>query len=113
MFSDSDCSFHAEHVLKYIEMYENEIEVSNIILLGNFIDEHAFSVFVRLNPKIRQKIYNIGSSNLGLPVDSLDLPYLFVTNEYLKPSNVFVPLKEIPERTDEYFKHLLKKRTFN
>jgi len=110
-FSETQCSHCIEHALKYIEIYKKEIGINNIILIGNFIDEKSYSIFVRFHPKIHSKIYQIDKDALDLSVDSLNQPYLIFVNTSLRIQEIFVPLKEIPERTDHFFKKVIKKTT--
>lgn len=108
-FSDTQCSHCIEHALKYIEMYKKEIGINNIILIGNFTDENSYSIFVRFHPIIHSKIYQIDKDALDLSVDNLNQPYLIFVNTSLRIQEIFVPLKEIPERTNHFFKKVVKK----
>lgn len=104
-FSDSHCSYCIEHAMEYFEKKEKEIGAYDLIMAGNFANRHSHSIYTRLNPAIRQKIYNCTES-FELPVDSLSLPYIIIINESLETENIFVPLKEVPKRTGEFFKKL-------
>ena len=48
-FSETQCSYCVDHALNYIKKYEKKIGKKNIFLIGDFIDQHSFSVFVRWN----------------------------------------------------------------
>lgn len=104
-FSDNHCSSCIDHTLKYLKKIEKEIGIGNIILIGDFTNRHSHSIFVRLNSEIHQKVYSY-TENLQLSVDSLSLPYIFTINSSLRVKNVFVPLKEVPKRSSNFFKKL-------
>lgn len=49
---------------------------------------------------------------LNLPVEASNVPFLFVLDNQLKVELLFVPVKEIPELTEEYF-NSIKYRLWN
>ncbi|NIJ46642.1 hypothetical protein FHR24_003137 [Wenyingzhuangia heitensis] len=100
-FSDRQCSYCVEHSLRYLKKVEKKIGVDNIIYIGDFIDKNSYSVFLRLYPNINQKIFSY-NKRFYLKVDTLSLPYMFTLDNNLKAKNVFVPLKEVPQRTNKY-----------
>lgn len=102
-FSESNCSLCIDHSLRYIEKYQNKIGVANIIIIGDFFNRKSFLVFSKLNPLIQSKVYKLNKEVLELPIDDLNKPYLFSANPFLEIDLFFVPLKEIPKRTDDFF----------
>lgn len=102
-FSSLECSYCIEHIIKYVSKYEDEIGANNIIFLGYFINEKDFLMFNRLN-NLSYKVFNIPNESIGLPVDHLKEPYVIVMDSSLIPKEVFVPIKSLPERTNQYFK---------
>ena len=105
--STLECSYCIEHSLNFLHEYEKLLGDENIMIMVNSESQRDFTIFKK-SYGIQGNVFNINHQNLGLPVDSLNLPYLFITDFSLKPKNIFIPLKEIPIRTDDYFKTLTK-----
>ena len=107
-FSNSKCSSCIEDVLYFINKYKKEINLENVILLGNFQDQRDYIMFKHEN-KINLKMYNIYNQKLELEVETLNYPYIVITDSVLKAKSTFIPAKELPKRTDDYFKMIKNK----
>jgi len=64
--------------------------------------------FSRTN-NVKQKIYNLNSSELGIPAERASVPVLFVAYPNRKIKYVFMPDKNIPKLTEQYLKFIQTK----
>jgi len=110
-FSNSKCFYCIEDILFFINKYKKEINLENVVLLGSFQNQRDHMMFKRGN-NINFKIYNIYNQKLELYVETLNHPYIIITDSFLKIKSVFIPAKELPKRTDDYFRFCIKKRLF-
>jgi hypothetical protein len=106
-YSSLQCSYCIEHALTYLHKYEDAIGLQNIIILVEYRNERDFLISKQISD-IHPGVFTV-YENLTLPVDGLDLPFIIVTDSSLIPIKVFVPMKEFPERTNQYFKNELIK----
>ncbi len=75
----------------------NMLKNTKVIILASYKDKRHLDIFARTN-KIANSIYKIDS--LNLPIDKANLPY------FIKDQEIFIPLKEFPERTIEFLKFI-------
>lgn len=106
--SDAQCNKCIEHSLYYLNKYKDQLKTKNIILIGNFRDRRSYSIFTRLTSLLPQNTFSLTSEDFILPVDSLNLPYIITTNTSLRIENIFVPLKEVPLRTNDFFEKTIQ-----
>ncbi len=91
-----------QHIKKFIEKVGKE----KIIVLVSYDNFREFYNFIRIS-KLNCKVYNLPVGALKMPVDSLNLPYLFITDSTLKASLVFSPIKNYDTPTQDYFKTVI------
>lgn len=100
-YSSFNCSDCIEHALSHLQKHENLIGLQNVIVLIEFRNERESLIFKQIE-SLHPKIF-FTYEKLGLPVEELDLPFVIVTDSSLLPLKVFIPMKEFPERTNQYF----------
>jgi len=79
-----------------------EIGPKNILVITSYYNQRELYNFMRVN-NITENVFNIGTANLGLPVESYDVPFLFMTDRSLRTKALFVPNKQDPAMTKQYF----------
>lgn len=108
-FSDSQCSWCMKHIKKYLSIYKKYIDDNDVIFIGDFRSRHDFTVFARLNDINKNLYKTLNINDFGLEsIDTLKIPYIITSDNDLKVQNVFIPLKEIPKRTNDFFKLKVK-----
>ena len=106
-FRDSELkrSVCVDGQIKLIKPLVKELGRENIILLSTYRNHRSGIIFKRIN-NLDVEIYNLGDQNLGLPPEHSNAPFVFITDSTLTARLVFVPAKEIPALSEEYYKVL-------
>ncbi len=112
VFQNFKCSDCIKYVIDVINNYKNKIGSENILLLGKFKNDFDVTKFVKKH-KIDMPLFGYSPlKGFELPVDKLNRPYVMITDNTLKPRFIFVPLEEMPERTELFFNFLIKNFSF-
>jgi hypothetical protein len=105
-FSESSCELCVDSVLVCLRKHSDRIGKKNIIILTSY-DDIAYLVLFKKYEEIDFQIYN--ARNIDLPIEKLNVPYLFVIDKSLKTNCIFIPEKTIQKRTDLYFQTIVKR----
>ena len=108
IFSNKQCSYCIDHILELIKFNKNTIGSENILLLGKFDNQVDFSKFKIIN-KIDVPFFNIFEKDFELSVDSINYPYIIITNKTLSPKEIFIPIKEYPLLGQSFIDNMKKK----
>ncbi|MDR9418794.1 hypothetical protein [Gracilimonas sp.] len=107
-FSDINCTTCINQEVKNIKLFSDSVGVDRIVLLANYRNERALTIFKRMNG-LKNKIYNLDSSTLGLPIENYNLPFYFIANESGIAKHVFVPEKERADLSRKYYQSMISK----
>lgn len=99
--SNCRCLPCIEYIFSYIDKYKSKIGSNNIMVLVDFPTNKEFLFFVS-DYDIKLQVFNTYGQSLGLPVDSLHIPYFLVVDSTLQSIDVFVPNENLPIRTDHF-----------
>ncbi len=105
-YTKYSCKVCIEDELQRLSSFSAKIGSENIIIIGQF--ETAREQYVMENT-YGLKFYHFNESTFDLPVDSLDLAYMFVLNDQLQTNGVYLPIKEFSAMTDVYLSLVLSK----
>ena len=103
-YSFLHCRPCVDSVMAYLSDFikENEKDLE-VILLATYSQPRDLRTFKRSNQLFTQ-VYTIKS--LNLPVEELDVPYLFLLDENLTVVDLFIPRKEMPYLLKRYLKKI-------
>jgi len=98
----NDCSTYCLSVIKN-DSYSNS---KRIIVFASGYSIRDLFVFYKSN-KFNNSVYSL--TTLGLPIEKLNMPFMFLIDDKLTPTHFFIPRKEMPYLTDKYLS-LIKKQ---
>jgi len=94
-----------KHVSKELSLIKNLIKeygTNHIIIIAHYRNKGDLNLYKRLND-IDFDIYNKGNRKLNLSIEKRNVPFLFITSFDLKAKYIFVPDKELPKLSENYF----------
>lgn len=74
--------------------------------MASYTNERDLYSFKKSN-KLDINIYNV--NYLGIPIEDMNVPYLFVLTENRIINSLFIPIKENTRLTKRYYKLILEK----
>lgn len=101
-YSEINCNVCYQKVLDELSTLIKRIGPKNILIITSYSNQRELYNFMRIND-ITENVFNIGTEDLGLPVETYDVPFLFMTDASLRTRDLFIPYKRNPEMTRQYF----------
>jgi hypothetical protein len=101
-FSAEHCSDCVDYCLTQIKTLLQENEIDKLLLFASKYKLRDLYVYARSNKFPDSVFYNIDS--LRIPIEQIKQPFMFILDDELTVSHFFIPRKEIPEQTNQYFK---------
>lgn len=86
----------------------NEVDLKKVIIITNDANFERIKDFKSKN-QISFPIYSIKNRGLGLPVEKLSSPYLFILNNSAQPECLFIPIEFNDSLSYKYLR-MVKKR---
>lgn len=86
-YSELNCQSCVDDLIKFL-LTHGSFNENNTLILSYYRELDYLNKFKRMNP-LNVQIYN--TKSLGLPPDTLNVPYLFVLDDQLMTQNVFIP----------------------
>lgn len=86
-YSELNCQSCVDIIISSL-LSDSSFNVNNTLLLGYYREPTYLYQFKRVN-RINFPIYNI--KEIGLPPDTLNMPYFFILDQNLTTHNVFIP----------------------
>lgn len=99
-FSLDNCSDCYNYCLNVFNEFSSDINISNTVVLVAKFNVRDLYVFSKSN-KFKSRMCCVDT--LGLPIEKLNMPFMFILDESLIPSHVFIPRKENHDLTMRYF----------
>ncbi len=92
-----------EYVFETLNEYGTKIGYENIMLLTEFKDNYDFRKFEK-DIDLKISLFRIApKKGFILPINKLEIPYLIMTNQSLKPLDVFAIVRENSGNTKKRF----------
>ena len=104
-YSTQCCSICVESILRKMICFKQAYPDIDILLLTTYrtdIDKEYLRQICRIFPKV----YNV--SYLEIPLEKVYVPYLFILDSDMRVINTFIPVRELPELTNRYFKKVVE-----
>lgn len=105
-YSQLHCNVCVDQEVKFLKDLIDEIGDENILILAHYDSFRNLSLFKRTN-QVSTKVFNI--KDIKLPIEEYNIPYYFVVNKDLHISDVMIPTKYLPERTQSYLEFVKEK----
>lgn len=106
-YSHIDCEVCVDSVVSQIHRITKREKLPELLILTDIYTERDFLIKTR-NKKYAFATYGLPGTNLGLPLENKNLPFLFVLTPDFKATKIFVPFKEVPYQTTEYLKEIFR-----
>lgn len=94
--SQANCQVCVEAVMPLLK----KSGIQQIVILGDYTNKRFFRKMKELH-EVDFRCFKTEES-FHLPIDDLNIPYLFATDKNLLVSNLFIPHKEMLEQTELY-----------
>lgn len=107
--SELSCSMCVDSALMNVKRFIEDHDLEDrVLFLTSYKRERDLILFRRLY-QIDYPVYNIGENQITLPVESRNVPYMFVTDSTLLSRSLFIPERTFPKLTKRYL-DFVKKR---
>lgn len=107
-FSENSCPPCVDQELNNLKEISNRIEENNIILLASYSNKRHFNLFLKQH-SLPFKAFFLNNERISFPNEMKNIPFLTVTDSSFKPRLLFIPDKNFPEFSVQYY-DVLKKR---
>lgn len=101
--SQSHCQVCIETVIPMLKASG----IEDIVILADYTNKRFLKKF-KENHEIEYRCFTIENSP-RLPIDDLNIPYLYVMDKNMQVDCLFIPHKEIPEQTERYLKTMAER----
>jgi hypothetical protein len=110
-YSQLNCEICVDSALSYLNAFLKRTGTSNVVIIASTDSRRWLSFFVRINHLDPQTVYYINNKDLdGLYGREVpNFPFVYFTDSTLSVSDVFFPVKEIPQLSDIYYDEMLAK----
>lgn len=95
--------------ISLFKQFLQNIDTDKVLILSNYGEIYDIETFLRLHQIDNISIYNKKTEMLALPLESLDIPFMFLLYENHKTSNVFIPDPNLPKLTQQYLEFVKTK----
>ena len=107
-FTELNCQQCVDDAVSSLMNHVRQSPQLNAIILTSYSNAQDLYIFKHLH-KIDIPIYNLGEERLQLPIEDIDTPYFFISDETLIAKEVFIPDKSINDLTSEYLRVITHK----
>jgi hypothetical protein len=107
-FNEYTCDVCVRDEISALEGIAKVIGKENIIVISSFSRIRDFISFKKLN-QIPYSCYNLCKSNLGLDIEKLNHPFLFVLDDDFITKLVFIPETNISFVQTDYFNIIINR----
>ena len=104
-YSQLGCMACVDKELKRIDNLAKKIGYDKIIVLATYFSNRDLYSYKRVND-IKVEMYNIPIGSFHNDIEKLKIPYIFIVNKTLEIKSLFIPRKDIPQLTEEYYKYI-------
>ena len=102
-YSELNCRVCIDAEVKWLKNKAKDIGSDNILILASYENPRNLYLFKRLH-QLNIHVYNLLDSDLGLPIEKRNIPFLFVLDKNWTSDLLFVPEKTMPELSKSYYK---------
>lgn len=103
-FSELSCNVCVDSELLNLKKFVNMFGPDNVLILATYKNLRDLLVFKRIN-RVEFPVYNIPEN--VFPVEQAGGPFLFVANSRQKALMPFIPNKEIPNLSADYYQFIV------
>ena len=103
-YSELNCNVCIDSLFSCIDNHLNKKEKQQIHILASYHNRNDLLIFKRIN-NLSYPIYRTDS--LGISLENLNEPFIFVLNKDYSISHLFIPHKERPQDTRRYLNIVL------
>ncbi len=93
--------------IENLKKFINKVGGDRVIVLSSYKNFRDFYSFDRMT-KLSCKVFNIEEGALNLPVDKLNMPYMFKALSSMHLQYVFVPIKGFDYPTLDYYNFMIQ-----
>ena len=102
-FSIQNCSSCIEFGIEYLKRIMNIIPSDRIVVLVKGGNKRELKALAKAHD-INVPLYNIADDALHGILEKENVPFFFISDKRLVMEEVFIPIKEIPEHSEIYFR---------
>ena len=106
-YSQLSCTSCVDVQLQRLEQFAKRIGFDRVIVLTTYTSIKELNMYKKVN-NLSFDMYNIPIGTLKTEMELSNTPYFFTVNINKHIENIFIPIKTIPELTEEYYSHIEK-----
>jgi len=110
-YSELNCMQCVDQEVANIKSLAQEIGKEHIIIAATYDSIRDLFLFKRIN-NLEFPVYKLPDEGFRLPLDQANVPFLFMIDEEFQSKLVFVPEKNLPSMSEQYY-DIIKSRFFN
>jgi len=112
-YSELNCRLCIEEEIKILLKYINDIGFDNILFFSTYNSTRDLFLFKRINQLQDFKIYNLKEEKLNIPIDSLNIPYVFLIDSSGNIVMLNIPEKTKPEFSEQFYNVVISRLVLN
>ena len=112
-YSGLNCQLCIEEEIKILRKYINDIGFDNILFFSTYNSTRDLFLFKRINQLQDFEIFNLKEEKLNIPIDSLNIPYVFLIDSFGNAVMLHIPEKTKPEFSEQFYKVVLSRLASN
>lgn len=112
-YSELNCQLCIEEEIKILLKYINDIGFDNILFFSTYNSTRDLFLFKRINQLQNFKIYNLKEEKLNIPIDSLNIPYVFLVDSSGNVVMLHIPEKTKPEFSEQFYNVVISRLASN
>jgi len=108
-YSELNCQLCIEDEIQILKKYIDAIGFDNILFFSTYNTTRDLFLFKRMNQLQDFEIYNLKEEKLNIPVDSLNIPYVFVVDSFGNVFMLHIPERTKPEYSEQFYKVVISR----
>ncbi len=112
-YSGLNCQLCIEEEIKILRKYINDIGFDNILFFSTYNSTRDLFLFKRINQLQNFRIYNLKEEKLNIPIDSINIPYVFLVSSSGHIDILHIPEKTKSEFSEQFYKVIISRLASN
>jgi len=112
-YSELNCRLCIEEEIKILQKYINDIGFDNILFFSTYNSTRDLFLFKRINQLHNFRIYNLKEEQLNIPIDRLNIPYVFLIDSSGNIIMLNIPEKTKPEFSEQFYNVVISRFALN
>ena len=112
-YSELNCNLCIEEEIQILQKYINDIGFDNILFFSTYNSTRDLFLFKRINQLQNYRIYNLKEEQLNIPIDRLNIPYVFLIDSSGNIVMLNIPEETKPEFSEQFYNVIISRLASN